>query len=58
MVNSIKKCEECGEVLRESQYARKVKDDGVIIGANEELVCRNYPSCSKAEKEVNGKDKI
>lgn len=42
-------CEQCGVPLAPSQYARKEKD-GIPNG--EYLVCRNYPACPKAEKEV------
>lgn len=43
------KCEECGEDLKPSQYARR-KPEGQA--AKQPLVCRNYLKCSKAEKEI------
>ena len=47
-----RKCETCGVELKPTQYARKVKLDGTHVKASEVLVCRNYPDCPKAEKEV------
>mgnify|MGYP001608947151 CR=1 FL=1 len=52
-----KTCEHCGAELKPSQYARRIKDDGTAAKASENLVCRNFPNCPKAEKEVNGKNK-
>jgi len=45
-------CKECGELLKTSQYARVKKEGGLAAKAHEDLVCRNYPNCSKAEKET------
>jgi hypothetical protein len=45
-------CDGCGAELKPSQYARRIQDDGTALNANDVLVCRNYPACSKAEKEV------
>lgn len=49
----IKFCEECGAELKRSQYARRKLEDGTSVDVDDVLVCRNYPACSKAEKEVN-----
>ena len=38
-------CPECKEVLKPSQYATK-------SGFEDHFVCRNYPKCPKAEKEI------
>ncbi len=58
MVKITKNCKYCGAELKPSQYARRIKDDGTAVKASENLVCRNYPNCAKAEKEVRSKDKI
>lgn len=42
-------CGECGDILKPSQYAAKQCDGGKT---NERFVCRNYPACSKSEKEI------
>lgn len=49
MNDNILKCDECGEDLKPSQYARR-KPEGQM--AKQLLVCRNYPKCSRAEKEI------
>ena len=46
------KCEECGEFLKPSQYARLKRPGEPSEKENENLVCRNYPKCSQAEKEI------
>lgn len=46
-------CDSCGEPKKPSQYARAVNEDGAAKKATDVLVCRNYPNCEKAEKEVN-----
>ena len=43
-------CEECGENLKSSQYARKIPEGAPAQKSHEVLVCRNYPNCTKAEK--------
>lgn len=50
MDNQTKRCEECGELLKQSQYARVIKEGEVAIKDTENLACRNCPSCKKAEK--------
>lgn len=45
-------CNECGEPLKPSQYARREKADGTAFKNTDVLACRNYPNCTKAEKEV------
>ncbi len=52
MSNQNKKCEECGEPLKPSQYANLKREGEPAIRAEENLVCRNYPACKKAEKEI------
>jgi len=47
-----KKCEECDEPLRSSQYARLKREGEPASDARDNLVCRNYPDCKKAEKEI------
>lgn len=52
MGDTIKICETCGKPLKPSQYAR-IKPEGQPAAKFEEtLVCRNYPECPKAEKEI------
>lgn len=46
-----KKCETCGVDLKISQYARGIAADGTIPKAEDNLVCRNFPACEKAEVE-------
>ncbi len=55
MDNQIKKCEKCEEMLKPSQYLRLEKEGEPIIREEENLVCRNYPKCEKAEKEFDVK---
>ena len=45
-------CKECGVEKKPSQYARRKLDGEPAQKWSENLVCRNYPSCPKAEKEV------
>jgi len=52
MNNTNKKCDSCGELLKSSQYARLKKEGEQSKKDAEVLVCRNYPTCNKAEKEV------
>ena len=47
-----KRCSECGKPLRPSQFARIKLEGKPTIKTDESLVCRNYPDCSKAEKEI------
>lgn len=49
----IKKCNKCGEILKSSQYAKLKRDGEPAEKENENLVCRNYPNCDIAEKEVD-----
>ena len=51
MDDEIKKCEECGEPLKPSQFARVKEEGEPAVKASENLVCRNYPKCKKAEKD-------
>lgn len=53
MEDQNKRCEECGELLRPSQFARIQREGEPAVKIDENLVCRNYPTCSKAEKEIN-----
>jgi hypothetical protein len=56
MNNSTEKCDTCGELLKPSQYARLKKEGQPASNVNDHLVCRNYPACEKAEKEIlNGR---
>lgn len=48
----IKRCAVCGEPLKTSQYARLKREGEPAEKASENLVCRNYPACPKAEKEI------
>lgn len=48
-----KKCKECGEILKPSQYAMLKREGEPAEKENENLVCRNYPNCSLSEKEVD-----
>lgn len=45
-------CEECGEPLKTSQYARVKREGEQASKTTDNLVCRNFPDCPKAEKEV------
>jgi ssDNA-binding Zn-finger/Zn-ribbon topoisomerase 1 len=45
------KCKECGELLKASQYARIKREGEPAVKETEDLVCRNYPKCPKAEKD-------
>ena len=54
MKNIDKKCCECGELLRSSQYASRVPQDGTVVGIDDRLVCRNFPFCKFAEKARQG----
>ena len=45
-------CDECGEFLKPSQYAKLKREGEPAVKADENLVCRNYPACTKAEKEI------
>jgi hypothetical protein len=53
MNDLIQKCVKCGELLKPSQYARKKPEGQPAVKSDETLVCRNYPKCSLAEKEIN-----
>ena len=53
MNNLNQKCEECNELLKPSQYARNKGEGQPAVKCQDNLVCRNYPNCSKAEKENN-----
>lgn len=53
MKNIDKKCVACGELLVPSQYARRVREDGTTFSEEDHLVCRNFPFCKLAEKEVD-----
>lgn len=52
MNNQNKRCDECGELLQLSQYLSLKREGEPAAKMDEHLVCRNYPSCKKAEKEV------
>lgn len=52
MNNQHKKCEECGELLKPSKFARLKRGSEPAAAADNNLVCRNDPACKKAEKEV------
>jgi len=52
MNNLNKKCEECGKLLGESQYARLKREGERTSKREDNLACRNYPDCSRAEKEI------
>jgi ssDNA-binding Zn-finger/Zn-ribbon topoisomerase 1 len=51
MNNLNEKCVECGEVLKSSQFGLTKKEGEDAAKEINHLVCRNYPTCSKAEKE-------
>lgn len=51
MNNLDKKCEECGELLEESQYLSRKREGEPSEKNSENPVCRNFPECIKAEKE-------
>ncbi len=53
MTNESKKCEKCGELLKPSQFASLKREGEPAEKEYENLVCRNYPKCPNAEKEVN-----
>lgn len=55
MNDQIKKCEECGESLKPSQFAREKKEGEPAEKWSENLVCRNFPNCPRAEKEIEKK---
>lgn len=50
-MNQEKRCDECGEPLKSSQYASLKREGEPAVKADENLVCRNYPACKKAEVE-------
>lgn len=52
MNNQDKKCEKCGELLKPTQYATLKRECNLAVEINEDLVCRNYPACKNAEKEI------
>lgn len=52
MNNRDKKCDECGKSLEPSQYAKLKREGEPAVKMSENLVCRNYLTCKKAEKEV------
>lgn len=52
MSSQNKKCDECGELLGPSQYAKLKREGEPAVKMDEDLVCRNYPACKKAEKEI------
>jgi len=54
MENSIKKCDVCGEELKPSQFAKEIREGEEPKRRGEVLVCRNFPDCPKAEKEITG----
>jgi hypothetical protein len=51
MNNTNKICDVCGEPLKPSQFLRENPEGQPAIRSEENLVCRNYPKCPKAEKE-------
>jgi len=44
----------CGEELKPSQFAREIREGEEPKRREEVLVCRNFPDCPKAEKEITG----
>lgn len=52
MNNQNKRCDECGVPLKPSQYASFKREGEPAVKMGEDLVCRNYPACKKAEKEI------
>lgn len=44
-------CEKCKKTLGMSQFARGLNSSGQAVRIDEDLVCRNWPHCEKAEKE-------
>lgn len=52
--SSDKNCENCEESLKPSQYAVKKEEGEPAVKEDDDLVCRNYPACEKAEKEIGG----
>ncbi len=52
MSNEVKTCETCGEELKSSQFARRKPEGQPAMKASDNLVCRNYPECEKAEVEA------
>ena len=47
------KCSECGESLKLSRYAKLKRAGEPAEKEYENLVCRNYPKCILAEKQIN-----
>lgn len=47
-----KKCNKCGQTLKYSQYASLKLEDQPTVKIEGNLVCRNYPECNVAEKEI------
>jgi len=45
-------CKFCGKPLKASQYLRRKNDGQPPVKESETLVCRNYPNCPKAEKDI------
>lgn len=56
MINGEQRCETCGEPLGPSQYANTKEEGEKAVRAEDDLVCRNYPRCSVAEKPVTKND--
>lgn len=46
-----KKCNECGQTLKPSQYASLKQGSQPTVKFEDKLVCRNYPKCPVSEKE-------
>lgn len=51
-----KKCGECGQILKPSQHARLKQEGQPANRSKENLVCRNYPNCPMAEKEIENRN--
>jgi len=47
------KCKKCGLELSSSQYASVKVEGKQVVKVEEDLVCRNYPVCSEAEKDCD-----
>lgn len=54
--NMNRKCDKCGNNLEHSQYAKGLNPDGTPLKSHEGLVCRNYPKCPLAEKEIKSNE--
>lgn len=53
-MNQNKTCQTCGVELKHSKFARRTNEGQDFVSAQENLACRNYPECPRAEKETEG----